>query len=227
MLKVLGLKNELQGMYMLKYSLALYCAIISVNFAVAEIAQNTVATKDRTYVMDSNGECVRTKWMVPGNKCQDSEVVEQIEMSKIEERIILFDFDKSDITPDYVTSLNKLIEILNHNKITHIKIVGYTDRIGTDVYNQKLSQKRAEAVNTYLNNNMKLESSLIELRSMGKTNQFASCDGMKGSELITCLMPNRRVEVEIDYNFHDQKTVIIPWEERMNDPKEYEDEITK
>ena len=74
---------------------------------------------------------------------------------------------------------------------------------------------------------MVLESSIIELRAMGKTNEYASCEGMKGNELISCLMPNRRVEVEIDYNFHDKKTVIIPWKERMYNPEKYDDETTE
>lgn len=212
-------------MCMYKQLITLLAASFLASTANAAISQNTVETQEKIYVMDSNGSCVRTMWMMPGDKCEDQEITEEIEMYKVEERIVLFDFDKHDLKHEYVESLNRLIEILNHNQITNIKIVGYTDRIGGDTYNKTLSHKRAEAVNHYLNHHMKLESSIIELRAMGKTNQFASCEGSKGSELISCLMPNRRVEVEIDYNFHDKKTVIIPWRDRMYHPEKYKDVI--
>ena len=129
-------------MCMYKYLFSVLALFIAGN-AIATIAQNTVETQDRTYVMDSNGECVRTKWMIPGDKCSDQEITEEVEMSKVEERLVLFYFDKHDVKPEYIENLNRLIEILNHNKITHIKIVGYTDKIGTEEYNKKLSQKRA------------------------------------------------------------------------------------
>ncbi|MFI4983790.1 MAG: OmpA family protein [Rickettsiales bacterium] len=192
--------------------------------ASASIANNVVETTNRTYLFDSNGSCIRTKWMVPGDKCTDEEIVESVDLAMIQERVTLFDFAQHDLKPEYIETLNKLIEILDENKITHLKIVGYTDRIGSDAFNQKLAQRRADTVRDYLNTHMKLDSSVVELRAMGKTDEYANCEGHKGAQLISCLMPNRRVEVEIDYNFHDKKTVVIPWKERMNNPDKYDDD---
>ena len=197
----------------------LLASILSI-FAVslAQAGNSVVENEHKSYVFDSEGKCIRTQWMTADDKCADQEIVEEIDMNKVEERVVLFHFDKSNIRPEAEEKLNRLIEILKHNKITNIKLVGYTDKLGSEGYNKKLSQQRAESVKNYLNKRMQLKSSIVELKAMGKTNEFAECDSdLKQSELIECLMPNRRVEVEIDYNFHTKTTVIIPWQKRMHD----------
>jgi OOP family OmpA-OmpF porin len=84
--------------------------------------------------------------------------------------------------------------------------VGYTDRIGTDEYNYKLSENRANAVKEYLDSQVKLDSSIVEIKWLGKNNLIIKClDTMSRTELIQCLAPNRRVEVEVDY--YDQRKI--------------------
>jgi outer membrane protein OmpA-like peptidoglycan-associated protein len=200
----------------------LFVMLVLTSTAHAENAKNTVETENHTYVMDSSGNCVRTQWMSPDDKCSDQKITEEIDISKVEERVVLFDFDKYDIRPQAKERLNTLIDIFKHNKITHIKIVGYADPIGRTDYNKRLSENRANSVNSYLNEHMHLDSSIIQLKAMGSTNQFADCKmGKLTPELKECLQPNRRVEVEIDYNFHDKKTVVIPWKEKMYHPEKY------
>ncbi len=73
-----------------------------------------------------------------------------------EEKIIItqkihFAFDKSDIRSVSFPILNDVVEVLQQNPdIKKIRIEGHTDGIGSDAYNQKLSQKRAESVRQYL-----------------------------------------------------------------------------
>ena len=63
---------------------------------------------------------------------------------------IFFKTDKAELLPESVKELNNLIELLNNNLNLKIEISGHTDNIGTDNYNQKLSENRAKAVVDFL-----------------------------------------------------------------------------
>lgn len=78
---------------------------------------------------------------------------------------------------------------------------GYTDRLGSAQFNQKLSERRAAAVRAYLVSKG-MDGSKIDVTGYGKTNMgssqpFASCNQKDRKQLIACLAPNRRVEVEV------------------------------
>jgi OOP family OmpA-OmpF porin len=80
--------------------------------------------------------------------------------------------------------------------ITDVDIVGYTDRLGSTKYNQKLSQRRAEAVRTYLVGKG-IDAKRLQAHGKGEQNPVVTdCKQKKKSALIECLAPNRRVEVE-------------------------------
>lgn len=61
-----------------------------------------------------------------------------------------FDFDKAVLKDTAKTKLNDYADYLSHNPKTEIKVTGHTDSTGAAVYNQKLSEKRAKSVKTYL-----------------------------------------------------------------------------
>ena len=65
---------------------------------------------------------------------------------------IHFDFDKSTLTPEAQAILKRDIPKLRENPNAKIRIAGYTSAAGTDLYNQKLSERRAKAVQEYLIN---------------------------------------------------------------------------
>jgi OmpA-OmpF porin, OOP family len=74
-------------------------------------------------------------------------------------------------------------------------VTGHTDRLGTQQYNQKLSDKRAEAVAAYLKD--KGVTAPLETLGVGKTQSIKPCsDSLKRKEMIECLAPNRRVVIE-------------------------------
>jgi len=62
---------------------------------------------------------------------------------------ITFDFDKSEIRSESIPVLEKNVDVLERYGTFPIVIVGHTDSIGTDAYNQKLSERRAQAVKSY------------------------------------------------------------------------------
>jgi len=63
---------------------------------------------------------------------------------------IFYDFNKWDLRPESMVSLDKLVETLNDNPNVTIELMSHTDSRDTEAYNQELSQKRAQSVVQYL-----------------------------------------------------------------------------
>ena len=77
-----------------------------------------------------------------------------------------------------------------------ILVSGHTDRIGSQQYNQQLSERRAEAVRQYMISKG-TPTDKIDTMGMGKTAPAKFCpDTRNQKELQDCLAPNRRVEIE-------------------------------
>jgi len=66
------------------------------------------------------------------------------------EKSIRFDFNKSEIKPEYRDILNRIAGVLTALKGYSISVYGYTDDVGTQAYNLKLSKRRAQAVRDFL-----------------------------------------------------------------------------
>jgi len=114
----------------------------------------------------------------------------------------LFVFNRSsmaDITDGGRAQLDHLVgELLaEQDRITHIQVLGYTDRLGSDAYNQLLSEQRAETVATYLSTHG-VPSILIVAEGRGKSESVVSCPDKERHALIACLAPNRRVVVRVE-----------------------------
>ena len=110
----------------------------------------------------------------------------------------LFDFDRAVLKQKGKQSLDNLMAKLGKVKYDVIVAVGYTDRLGSEAYNKKLSVKRAEAVKKYLVSTHSIDSSNVFVDGKGEANPVTgtTCKG-KGKSLISCLQPDRRVEIEI------------------------------
>lgn len=79
--------------------------------------------------------------------------------------------------------------------IHSIEVIGYADRLGTDSYNRALSERRANAVLSYLISRG-IPSDNVIVEGYGELDPVKSCSNTKAqAELITCLAPNRRVIV--------------------------------
>lgn len=107
----------------------------------------------------------------------------------------LFAFD-SDQLAQPQPKLDELAQVLNSNKqIEIVTVYGYTDRLGSDSYNMKLSQRRADTVKAYLVSKG-VDASRINSVGKGKANPVVECKDKNRTKLIKCLEPNRRIEVE-------------------------------
>ena len=103
---------------------------------------------------------------------------------------VFFDFDKTDVKPASFVELDKLVELLQKNPTIKIEISGHTDNKGDDLYNQTLSQKRAESVVNYLTQKGILKTRLVA-KGYGKTQPVAPNDTEENKA------KNRRTEVKI------------------------------
>lgn len=66
---------------------------------------------------------------------------------------VSFDFDSARIKPAFHPTLDKVADVLRKYDRTVVHVVGHTDSIGPDAYNQQLSERRAESVASYLESN--------------------------------------------------------------------------
>ena len=82
-------------------------------------------------------------------------------------------------------------------EIRYVNVSGHADYLGQSVYNQRLSEQRAETVRDYLVAKG-VDTEKIEVLAYGQTMPLKSCrDEKKRSALVACLAPNRRVQIEI------------------------------
>ncbi|MCP5249640.1 MAG: OmpA family protein [Candidatus Accumulibacter sp.] len=111
----------------------------------------------------------------------------------------LFDFDKATLRPLGKAKLDEIVAMSKQIKLEVIIAVGHTDRFGSDAYNQKLSERRAAAVKTYLVSKG-VEANRVYTEGKGKKNpvtQPGQCAGPKSKKVIECLQPDRRVDIEL------------------------------
>lgn len=113
---------------------------------------------------------------------------------------VLFDFNKATLKPEAGQALDTLYSQIEEArpKDGSATVIGYTDRIGSDAYNQKLSEQRAQTVANYLIGKG-LPAGKVNVEGQGENNPVTgeSCTSKSKKELIVCLAPDRRVEVKV------------------------------
>jgi len=113
----------------------------------------------------------------------------------------LFAFDRSVVSPGGKQELDKFVRDLTGANYDQIKVTGHTDRIGSHDYNMKLSTERANAVSAYLVTSGGIAQAKISARGVNGSNPVTKPGDCKGNkptpQLIACLQPDRRVDVEV------------------------------
>ena len=106
---------------------------------------------------------------------------------------VLFAFDKSNLSKDAKTNLDKLVIVLNNYPDTDIEVQGHTDSKGSEAYNQTLSEKRANAVSGYLSGKS-ISNRRVTIKGFGETVPKYDNETAEGRT------QNRRVEFLITAN---------------------------
>jgi len=112
---------------------------------------------------------------------------------------VLFDFDKSALRPAGRDTLDDFVGRMKGIGSETITAIGYTDRIGTDGYNQTLSEQRVAAVKDYLISKG-IEAKRVQSSGKGEsqpTTKAGECEGATSASTIACLQPDRHVLLEI------------------------------
>lgn len=124
------------------------------------------------------------------------EQAREIEVERVREDLlrltvnneVSFDFDKATIRPSFRDSLDKIAGVLTKYGRSRVIVVGHTDSVGSERYNQRLSEQRANSVADYLATR-RVERSRITAKGAGESEPRASNGSEAGRQL------NRRVEI--------------------------------
>lgn len=104
----------------------------------------------------------------------------------------LFDFDKATLRPEGKAKLDEIVSQLGKYNVEVILAVGHTDRIGSDAYNQKLSERRANAVRDVLVNQYGVAGDRVSSVGYGESRPVADNNTDEGRAV------NRRVEASVE-----------------------------
>lgn len=173
--------------------------------------RDTVIDDRSNIVVNTFGNCVRTKWNKDNDECAPAPAPAPVPVAQpapppppaisLEQRTVYFDFNDATLNTEAVNKLNTLASIIRSNpQIIKADIIGYADEIGNPDYNTALSQRRADAVDQYLSQLITIDASVLEIRGLGESNSVTNCANVtKRAEKIACLAADRRVEVQFKY----------------------------
>jgi len=105
---------------------------------------------------------------------------------------VKFDFDKAQVKPESQSDIKNLADFMHQYPQTNTKVEGHTDSTGNDAYNQRLSERRANAVKQVLVNQYGIDPARVGSAGYGKTRPIADNKTREGRAL------NRRVEAKVE-----------------------------
>ncbi len=105
---------------------------------------------------------------------------------------VKFDFDKSRVREESYSDIKNLADFMQQYPQTTTAVEGHTDSVGTDQYNQRLSERRAEAVRNVLVNEYGVQGNRVNSVGYGESRPVADNSTEEGRQI------NRRVEAEVE-----------------------------
>ncbi|WP_297794825.1 OmpA family protein [uncultured Eudoraea sp.] len=152
--------------------------------AIGGVAGGLIGNK-----MDKQAQKIETE--IPGADVK--RVGEGIHIIFDDKSGVNFAFDSSDLTPEAKSNLDKVAEIFNEFPDTNLMIQGYTDSVGNDDYNLKLSKRRADVVAKYIAD-AGVATSRMTVEGFGEAAPRFDNDTKEGQA------GNRRVEIGVSAN---------------------------
>ena len=151
---------------------------------------------DRDGVVDSRDNCPDTPatLAVDNNGCPILETAQRRQELRVN-----FEYDKSDIRPQYDREIADFAEFMETRSNTNVVIEGHTDNRGSDAYNQALSERRANAVRDELVNEHDIASDRVSTVGYGESRPIDS------NNTDTGRANNRRIEAVISVDVEEQR----------------------
>ena len=131
------------------------------------------------------------------DKCPDTPIELKVDKDGCPMKVtinlnVLFDFDKSDIKPKFHDEIKRVADYMNAYPWEKATLEGHTDSKGTDAYNEKLSQRRVDAVMKYLVEKFGISADRLKAVGYGESKPIATNDTDEGRQL------NRRVQAVME-----------------------------
>ncbi|WP_395744258.1 OmpA family protein [Prosthecobacter sp.] len=111
---------------------------------------------------------------------------------------VLFDFDKAAVRPDAEVLLDKVATVLAEFPGGKVTVGGYTDSKGSDKVNLDMSQRRADAVKSWLVKKKGIPEKMITTKGFGESNPVAPNTNADGSDNPEGRQQNRRVQITVE-----------------------------
>lgn len=201
---------------------ALFVALAASGTAMAASEPHTkhgyTVDREQTVVRNNYGECWKNTYFDKETQgrieCGDATPVATAPQYADETVSLsantLFGFDKDNLRPEATETLNALAQRLSNTNVETVRVEGHTDFMGSEQYNQALSERRANVVANYLVG-QGVVSNKISAVGLGESQarMTASCEAevanlgkkvskaKKRAALIACIEPDRRVDVKI------------------------------
>ncbi len=178
----------------LKFNNIALALAASVALAAPAFAADKVVTDPFTKpVKDPFGKCILSIGGVEHPDCQPpAPAPKPVKMTVSLSADAFFDFDKSNLKPAGKAELDKLVaDMKTKVRVDSIDIVGHTDSKGTDAYNQRLSERRANAAKEYLVA-QGVPANIIAASGKGESQPVANNATAEGRA------QNRRVDITVD-----------------------------
>lgn len=188
--------------------LAIVAAAMAATAGAAMAADAVPYVYSNAGLVGSTAGCVRTGFWTPALAAKvkeaaqcDKDLVKKPAKKKKPAKVTLnadalFDFGSAKVSAEGAASLNALMTKLAGVDVNVILVTGYTDRIGTEASNMALSVARADAVKAYLVNAGVAEK-IVQPIGLAADNPVVECKDTNKADLIKCLAPNRRAELEV------------------------------
>ncbi len=176
------------------YSMLAGAALFAAPF-IASAAQDVVRDERGNVLTNTWDNCVLTDWE-GGAECGSTP--QEIAASK-EQLTVYYGFDSARLTPAAVAKLDRLAGLIGaSSSVSDVSIIGYADAIGGNAYNDALSNRRANAVSSYLASKG-VNTSGVTLKGLGEGSSKSQCTSSTGNERKACLWRDRRTEIQLNY----------------------------
>ncbi len=163
-----------------------------------------VTTGNYKITFKANGYNTHSEYVILPENFSQKEVIVDVSLQPIEVtkgeyfviRSIFFDYGKYELRRESEVELQRLAQLMQRNKSLMVEIVGHTDALGSDKFNQKLSENRAKAAVDYLVS-LGIESDRFVAKGMGKSQFIAINQNPDGTDNPEGRQLNRRVEIKL------------------------------